>query len=258
MDPDTATRVLAAIDELKYYPNTQARSLVSGRSRMLGMIVSDITNPFFPELVKGFEDVATAQGYDVLFGSTDYDAPRMTLCVRRMLERNVDGLAIMTSEMDEHLIEQLARRNVPLVFLDVVTPREGVSNILVDYARRRLNQAVEHLAGLGHRRIAFVSGPQTLKSARIRRSAFLQSMRQFGVEEDHQLIAAGDHKVTGGLEAMEQLLRMSPRPTAVVASNDLTAIGIMRAVRRAGLSVPGDMSIVGFDDICWRSSPIRP
>src|SRR6516164_3079539 len=103
----TAERVRKAIKELNFYPNTHARTLVSGRSRILGLIVSDITNPFFPELVKGFEDVATAQGYDVLVSSTNYNSERMALSVRRMLERKVEGVAIMTSEMDDKLIAQL-------------------------------------------------------------------------------------------------------------------------------------------------------
>src|SRR5689334_23552253 len=104
--PGTARRVRQAIEELKYFPNTHARSLVSGRSRILGLIVSDITNPFFPELIKGFEDVAIKNGYEILVSSTNYDSARMALCVRRMLERKVEGVAIMTSEMDPQLVEQ--------------------------------------------------------------------------------------------------------------------------------------------------------
>src|SRR5579862_9814961 len=110
VDPVLASRVWKAVTDLKYLPNTQARALVSGKSRLLGLIVSDITNPFFPEVIKGFEDVAVEQGYDILIGSTDYDTQKMSGCVRRMVERRVDGVAIMTSEMDNHLIDQLARR----------------------------------------------------------------------------------------------------------------------------------------------------
>src|ERR1051326_7162458 len=149
VDPKTAERVRNAVEELRYFPDTHARSLVSGRSRILGLIVSDITNPFFPELVKGFEDVATAQGYDVLVSSTNYDSARMALCVRRMLERKVEGVAVMTSEMDDQLISHFAGRNVPMVFLDVGTPGERLSNIVVDYAMG-VNEAVEHLVALGH------------------------------------------------------------------------------------------------------------
>jgi DNA-binding LacI/PurR family transcriptional regulator len=248
VDPKTAKRVWKAIEELRYFPNTQARSLVSGRSRIIGLIVSDITNPFFPELIKGFEDVAIHNGYEVLISSTNYDSARMALCVRRMLERKVEGVAIMTSEMDKHLVDQLAHRNVPMVFLDVGPPGEGISNVVVDYAMG-VNEAVSHLLSLGHRRIGFICGPLGLKSAQIRRTAFLRSLSQHGIDDADRLLEEADHTVDGGLEAMTRMLESKRAPTAVLASNDLTAIGMMRAVRRAGLAVPRDISIVGFDDI---------
>ena len=248
VDPKTAKRVRKAVEELRYYPNSQARSLVSGRSRILGLIVSDITNPFFPELIKGFEDVAIANNYEILISSTNYDSARMALCVRRMLERKVEGVAIMTSEMDNHLVDQLAHRNVPMVFLDVGPTGEGMSRVVVDYAMG-VNAAVEHLLSLGHRRIGFISGPLALKSARIRRSAFLRALSRYGIDQDKRLIEEGDHTVEGGFKAMARMLASRCSPTAVLASNDLTAIGTMRAVRRAGLSVPRDISVVGFDDI---------
>ena len=115
----TARKVWRAITELNYYPNSHARTLVSGRSRLIGLIVSDITNPFFPELIRSFEDHAARQQYDLLLTSTDYLTTRMTSCLRRMLERKVDGVAMMTSEMDLSLIKELGRRGVPLVFMDV-------------------------------------------------------------------------------------------------------------------------------------------
>src|SRR5580658_2473124 len=248
VDPQTAKRVWKAIEELRYYPNTQARSLVSGRSRIIGLIVSDITNPFFPELIKGFEDVAIHNGYEILISSTNYDSARMALCVRRMLERKVEGVAIMTSEMDKHLVDQLAHRNVPMVFLDVGPPGEGISNVVVDYAMG-VNEAVSHLLSLGHRRIGFICGPLGLKSAQIRRTAFLRSLSQHGIDDADRLLEEADHTVDGGLAAMTRMLESKRAPTAVLASNDLTAIGMMRAVRRAGLAVPRDISIVGFDDI---------
>lgn len=248
VDPKTAERVRNAVEELRYFPDGQARSLVSGRSRILGLIVSDITNPFFPELVKGFEDVAVHQGYEIMVSSTNYNSTRMAHCVRRMLERKVEGVAIMTSEMDQPLIDQLVRRKVPSVFLDVGSVHSLISNIQVDYAFG-INQAVEHLLGLGHRRVGFISGPLALKSARIRRSAFLECLAGKGVLEDETLITEGDHTIDGGLEAMTRLLDAAAPPTAVLTSNDLTAIGAMRAVRRHGWSVPDDISIIGFDDI---------
>jgi LacI family transcriptional regulator len=249
VSPETAARVLKVVEELGYQPNTTAQSLVSGRSHMLGLVVSDITNPFFPELVKGFEDVALQNGYDVLVASTNYDPARTALCVRRMIERKIDGVAIMTSEVDPSLTDTFARRKVPLVFLDVGRVGKGVSNVKVDYGEG-IAQAVEHLSGLGHNRIAFISGPSLLASARERRDMFITRLQDpsFGPRRE-VLIEEGNHRVDGGLEAMRRLLEREPRPTAVIASNDLTAIGAMRAIRQQGLRVPEDISVVGFDDI---------
>jgi len=245
--PGTARRVRQAIEELKYFPNTHARSLVSGRSRIVGLIVSDITNPFFPELVKGFEDAATAKGYEVLLSNTEYDSSRMATAVRRMLERKVDAVAIMTSEMGASFIQQFARRQIAMVFLDVGTVEKHMSNIKVDYASG-ISQAVEHLFELGHRRVAFISGPADLKSARIRRSAFLKAMKNRGVGGP-AWIETGNHRIDGGFHAMRRVFERKLRPTAVLSSNDLTAIGALRAIRRNGLHVPDDISVVGFDDI---------
>ena len=125
--PDTAERVQHAIAALNFYPDTNARALGSGRSRMYGLIISDITNPFFPELVKAFEDIAVGHGQEVLVANTNYDPERMKICVTRMLQRRVDGVAIMTSEMDSALVEVFSQRHIPLVFLDIGVPGPGVS-----------------------------------------------------------------------------------------------------------------------------------
>ena len=247
--PETAARVRQAMEELGYRPNTHAQSLASGRSHMLGLVVSDISNPFFPALVKSFEEAALGDGYDVFFASTNYDPARTALCVERMIERKLDGVAIMTSEIDSGLTDSFARRKVPLVFLDVGKAGRGVSNVKIDYACG-IAQAVEHLRGLGHRRIAFLSGPVNLRSAWERREAFLCKLNERGDGRPVELmIEEGNHKVDGGLEAMLRLLDRRPHPTAVLASNDLTAIGALRGIRQYGLRVPEDISVVGFDDI---------
>src|SRR5580700_2578509 len=177
--PETKERVQRAIEELKFYPNTWARALGSGRSSLYGLIISDITNPFFPELVKSFEDIAVQYGQDVLVANTNYDPARIELCVTRMLQRKVDGVAIMTSEMDEHLITEFQSREIPLVFLDTGNVRELASNIVVDYAAG-VRAAVDHVAELGHTELAFIAGPATLRSARIRREAFAEFVHERG------------------------------------------------------------------------------
>ncbi|MGH9593270.1 MAG: LacI family DNA-binding transcriptional regulator, partial [Bryobacteraceae bacterium] len=133
-------------------------------------------------------------------------------------------------------------------FLDVATPARRISNLRVDYTGG-INLAVRHLLELGHRRIGFLSGPSELKSARTRHDAFLECLRSFGIIEDEGLVAQGNHRIDGGLTAMQQLLRLNAPPTAVLASNDLTAIGALRGIRTAGLEAPEDISVVGFDDI---------
>lgn len=246
--PETARKVWRVAAELNYYPNSHARALVSGRSRLLGLIVSDITNPFFPELVHNFEALATQQGYDLILTSTGYQTARMVGCVRRMLERKVDGVAIMTSEMDLGLIKELARRGVPLVFMDVGRAGPRMSHVLVDYAYG-IRQAVDHVLALGHKRVGFITGPLDLHSARTRRQAFLDGLRKHGIKADPRLIREGTHTAEGGQHAMTFLLRGPKRPTAVICSNDWTAIGALHAIDAAGLRVPDDMSVVGFDDI---------
>ena len=246
--PDTAERVWRVVRRLGYHPNTNARALVSGRSHLLGLIISDIANPFFPELVKSFEQIALRHGFEVLVANTSYDTDRMSHSVRRMLERKVDGVAVITSEMKKELIAQMERRRLPMVFLDTGKVRDRISNIKVDYAAG-IREAMEHLFHLRHERIAFISGPLTLRSARTRRSSFLKWLRHYGLLRDERLIETGNHKIDGGESAMERLLSLPQRPTAVLASNDLTAIGALRAIYNAKLLVPDDISVIGFDDI---------
>jgi DNA-binding LacI/PurR family transcriptional regulator len=248
VSPETAERVRAAIEALNFYPDINARALGSGRSGLYGLIISDITNPYFPELVKAFEDIAVEHGQEVLVANTNYDPKRMETCVIRMLQRKVDGVAIMTSEMEEHLIGTFTRRQIPMIFMDMANPRKGISTVRVDYASG-IAQAMNHLFELGHRRIAFISGPLTLSSARVRVDAFTHCLQSRGIEPDARLMQEGDHKVEGGHHAMQRLLKLKQRPTAVLTSNDLTAIGAIGALHEAGLDIPGDISVVGIDDI---------
>jgi LacI family transcriptional regulator len=257
VNPEIAQRVWKVIDELDYFPNTQARSLVSGRSRIFGLIVSEITNPFFPELIQGFEDIAVANGYEILVSSTNYDPKRMSHCIRRMLERKVEGVAVMTFGIEEPLLDQLARRKVPLVFIDIGPKRPGISLLKVDY-HHGIRQGVQHLAALGHKDISFISGPMKLHSAQSRQTAFSASMRECGIALDPAWIVEGDHTMEGGISAMDRLLSAKKMPTAVMCSNDMTAIGVLHKLYRAGLRVPDDLSVIGFDDIHIAEVTIPP
>ena len=252
-----AKRVWNVVEELGYYPNTQARALVSGRSRIFGLVISDITNPFFPEIVQVFEAIAVQHHYEILLTSTENDPKRMEQSVRRMIERRVEGVAVMTFGMEEVLLEGLKVRKVPLVFVDVGPPLPRVSNIRIDYLNG-IRQAVQHLAALRHQRISFIAGPLRLKSAGARRQAFIQAMREIGLEARSELIIEGDHTMEGGMAAFAQLLNLADRPTAVMCSNDMTAIGVMRKSHDAGIAIPRDVSVVGFDDIRMAQFVIPP
>jgi LacI family transcriptional regulator len=252
-----AKRVWEAIRELDYFPNTQARALVSGRSGIFGLIVSEITNPFFPELIQGFEDVAVANGYEILVSSTNYDPKRMALCIRRMLERKAEGVAVMTFGIEEPLLEQLAERNIPMVFVDMGPQHPGISLLKVDY-HHGIRQGVQHLAALGHRNISFISGPKRLHSAQSRLEAFSQSLRECGITPDPAWLIEGDHTLEGGIRVMEKILAGKKMPTAVMCSNDMTAIGVLHKLYRAGLRAPDDLSLIGFDDIHMARVTIPP
>ena len=248
VDPDLAKRVWRAIDEVGYLPNIQARSLVSGCSRMLGLIVSEITNPFFPELVQEFENLAVAQGYEVLIGSTNYEPARTESLIRRMLQRNVDGVAVMTFGIEEDLVRKLVEREFPLVFVDAGPDLPNIRVLKVNYGEG-IHQAVQHLAALGHRSIAFITGPLRLRSAVARRDAFLKSMAELGLVVPAEHIVEGDHTMEGGMRSIEHLTALPELPTAVLCSNDMTAIGVLHGLFRTTHSVPQDISVVGFDDI---------
>jgi len=248
VDPQLAKRVWRVVDELGYYPNTQARALVLGRTRIFGLIVSEITNPFFPEIVQTFEDLAVENNYEILLTSTVHDPKRMESSVRRMIERRVDGVAILTFGMEEALLEHLRDRKVPLVFVDVGPPLPLVSNIRINY-QNGIRQAVQHFAALRHTRIAFISGPLLLKSAIARRSAFGECMREIGLEALPELLIEGDNTMEGGIRALGKLWELAEHPTAVLCHNDMTAIGVIREAYDKGVHVPDNLSVIGFDDI---------
>src|SRR5579862_5232060 len=255
VDPALAKRVMKVVEDMGYYPNTAARALVSGKSRIFGLIVSEITNPFFPEIVQAFEDIAVQNHYEILLTSTVHDPKRMESSVRRMIERRVDGVAILTFGMEDTLIEHLRFRKVPLVFVDVGPDVPGIANIRINY-QNGIRQAVQHLAALRHTRIAFVTGPLHLKSAMARRDAFKAAMTEIGLPCD--LVVIGDHRMEGGMQALLELNRLTNRPTAVLCSNDMTAIGVMREAYEQRIKIPDELSVVGFDDIRLTEFTIPP
>jgi DNA-binding LacI/PurR family transcriptional regulator len=240
-------KVLKVVRRHNYYPNAHARSLASGRSHLIGLVISDIANPFFPELVKGMETAAFDYGYELLLANTNYDPQRMARSVRRFLERGVRGVAIMTSEIDPNLARELERGDVSVVFLDEGGPGPHVSQLAVDY-EAGIDEAVAHLAALGHCRISYVGGPTHIPSSQRRLRAFITSVRRH-TGEAPIWIGAGDFRLEGGRQAARAMLGAGDHQTAVVVANDMMALGVMQECRAGGLSIPADISVIGFDDI---------
>jgi len=257
VDPLLAARVWSSVAELNYFPNTQARALVSGKSKLLGLIVSEITNPFFPELIQEFERFAVERGYEILIASTSHDVRKMEMCSRRMLERKVDGVAIMTFGIQDSLLDRFVAEKIPVVFMDVSSSHPRSSVLSVDYHAGIL-EGVRHLYALGHRNIGFISGPLRLRSATTRKEAFLASLLSNGLEPNPSWVVEGDHTLDGGRDAMQKILALPEWPTAVMCSNDMTAIGVQHALFEANLKVPDDFSLIGFDDIHLAEYTIPP
>jgi DNA-binding LacI/PurR family transcriptional regulator len=247
---ETREKVLRAIESSNYYPNANARSLASGRSNTLGLLISDISNPFFPELVKSIETVAFERGHEVILANTDYDDERALSNVRRFIERKVAGVALMTSELDKGLIDELARCRVPVVFLDIGSAGVCMSNIVVDY-EAGISEAINHLHWLGHQKIAYLGGPGRLLSAARRLAAFRDSMAHQFPDTTTLEIYEADFRLEGGRRVAREMLAAGNPPTAVVVANDMMALGLMKEFHERGLHVPEDISIVGFDDIAF-------
>ncbi len=241
---NTRRLVLGAVKRMGYIPDVHARHLASRDRNTLGIIISDIENPFFPEVVKGFETRARHLGYDVILSDTNYDPRRTRQAAERMMEHKVRGVAVMTSEISIKLIHQLARRRIAVTFLDLAPVRKYISNLRIDYASG-VKQIVKHLYAEGHRHIAFVAGRPGLKSSAVRQEAYEQCMRDLGLEPGPVL--PGDLRFEGGLAAGMSIAKLSPRPTAVVAVNDLTAVGVVKGLLNSGCRVPQDISVTGFD-----------
>jgi LacI family transcriptional regulator len=244
--PDTETRVRTAVSGLGYAPNLMARQLAGRRGQLLGVLVSDIRNPFFPEITTAFQDQALLHDLDAMVMHTNYDAHRTLGAVQRLISLQVPGVAILTSQIDPTIMDLLVGKNICAVYLDLGRVERLISNIVIEY-ENGIGEALDHLRDLGHERIGFIGGPPQLPSAQRRRRAFAAAAKAAGVDA---LAVDADFSVKGGYFACAKLLGQV-RPTAILAANDLMAIGSMHCAHDRGLDVPRDVSIVGFDDITF-------
>lgn len=236
--------VLSTVKRLGYLPNIHARRLASRDTRTLGIIVSDIENPFFPEVIKSFLARTRQLGYEAILSDTDYNPRRTQEAASRMMAHSVSGVAIMTSEISTRLIDELALRKIAVTFLDLAPARGYVSTLRIDYASG-IEQIVNYLYQQGHRKIAFVAGRPNLKSNLARLEAYERSMLALGLKPGP--ILHGDLRFEGGLAAGLAIGQMSLMPTAVMAVNDLTAVGVLKGLTSAGYRIPQDISVTGFD-----------
>ena len=250
----TSRRVLSAIKRLHYQPNLYARNLARRNTRLLGLIVSDIRNPFFAEIAQSMQQEVLRQGYEVSLVSTQFSRQLLVAAVRQMIGMRVAGLAIMTTEMNAQVLEILRSHRTPAIFEDVGTVGETISNIRIDY-EGGIFKAVKYLLDLGHKKILFVKTwpsagqrERDFLSVRLRSEAFQAAVRQFqAVGIQPRIVTRPGPGPKAGLEAIEEALERFDF-TAVVAVADPVALGVLRGLQKRGLSVPRDVSLVGFDN----------
>ena len=257
----TRERVLAAIEELKYHPNVHARSLAEGKSRTVGVILSNFENPFFFDVYKTVETYARGRGYDVVVANTDYKPDRLASCVRSMLGRRLAGLALIVSETPDNVIEELqGYPAMPVVLYDAGKTGGNLLSIRVNYGRG-IDRVVEYLYGIGHRKFGFVGHHGALSPLSDRRDALMRAVAAKegktagkGVEVH---VATDADSLEGGRFAARQLLVAGHQPTAIVCVNDLMAVGVLRELRDRNLRVPRDISVWASTTSSCPNSVIR-
>jgi LacI family transcriptional regulator len=246
---ETRQRVLAAADRLGYRPSALARSLRLQRTLTLGMLVPDITNPFFSSIIKGAEDAARERGYNLILCNSEDDPEREATYLRVLREGQVDGLLIASSQMADGTIDELRADAFPFVLLNRAAHGVDDLAVLVDNHAAAV-EAVAYLAGLGHRRVGHVAGPQNTTTGAERCDGYRAAVLEYGLaDEPGLLVEAEAFSEEAGSRALQAMLAGSARPTAIFGANDLIAIGMLQRLREIGVRVPQDISIVGFNDI---------
>lgn len=243
-------RVNAAIASLDYHPNHIARSLKTRQTKLLGMVMSDITNPFFPQLTRGAEDAALKHGYLLVASNTDDQFDREKLVLSVLRNRRVDGILLVVApspEGSEH-IERTVSSGIPIVFLDRVPPGVRASSVAVD-AVYGAEICVRHLASLGHRKIGVITGNLRLRTAADRLEGYKNALREAKIELDSSLVLEGDFRLESGYLLTKQLLLGRTRPTALFVANCMMALGALRALKELALRCPEDLALAVFDEL---------
>jgi LacI family transcriptional regulator len=245
-------RVEQAITVLDYHPNSMARGLRRGESKTIGLIVPDNSNPFFAEILRCIENIGYSNGYSVILCNSDSDIQKEITYTELLYAKQVDGIVFITTNNSCEHLQHLTDNGIPIVVVDRDVPLKGRDVLLVDNFQGGYD-ATQYLISLGHERIACITGPSRLTPSADRVHGYQQALQDAGVPQNPDWIVQGDFQFQGGESGIAQLLSLDPQPTAVFACNDLMALGVLRGLRLSGLSVPRDISLIGFDDISLAS-----
>jgi len=244
---DTAKRVMQVAARFDYWPNSAAQSLTTNRSNTLGVLLPDLFGEFYSEVIRGIDSVARRESYQIMLSSSHADNEEILTAARSMLGR-VDGLLMMAPDDASAETVHRIRRRIPLVLINPAVNSTGNCSVAIDNYAGAL-QAVNHLLGMGHRQIAMVCGPQGNMDANERLRGFHKALSDAGLDPADSKVIAGDFREPSGFSAGAELVKMMPRPTAVFVANDSMAVGLLASLESLGVKVPGDMSVVGFDDV---------
>lgn len=252
--PATRTRIQELARQMGYSPDTIARSLVTGRTRTVGIVVTTIADPFVAEVVRGVENRALPSGYSAILASSGGEPEREVAAVEMLRAKRVEAVIVTSSRVGALYLDRLEQQKVPVVLINDHSADAGPYTFSVTVDNRGGGRlAAEHLLALGHRRIAFVAAAPGHSDSVERQAGYAEALAAHGLAWDPALVLAGDGRAEGGAAAFAALVALPQRPTAVFCYNDMTAIGLLRAARLAGLRVPQDLSVVGFDDIVYAS-----
>jgi len=246
---ETRQRVLQVMENLNYQPNRVARGLVTRRTNTLGLILPDITNPFFPEIARAVEDTANKHGYNIILCNTDDRSDKEELYIRVLKSKCVDGIVFTssTTPVFRH-VRQLRDYKMPFVLLDRYFYDEQLPGVYTDGCQG-MHEITRFVLEMGHREIAYIGGPNEAPNSMYRYAGFERALKDFGLALDKELIVEGNYKISGGREGVLELLGRGRDFTAVVCANDLMAVGAMEELKGAGFRIPEDVSVTGFDDI---------
>ena len=244
----TAEHIRRIADRMGYRPSAVARSLVTRKTKIIGVVVTTVTDPFVGEVVEGIEFAANARGYSPVLANSNADPEREQQIVHSFHEQRVDGIIVTSSRVGALHAPQLSQLAVPIVLINNQHDGQFTHSVMIDNVPAS-RAAVAHLVELGHRRIAYLGDQFGFQSETERLAGYRQALAQARIRFQRQLVAQGDGKAEGGRLAMAKLLALAEPPTAVFCYNDMSALGAMRAIRAHGLIVPADISIVGFDDL---------